>query len=184
MLDYNNVINRKLTEKRTIYVLRGFPFLKLNHLKYGWLVDLNYIDIFENDRDLSSFRRSIIPKISESLNGDDSYVLLFEQFMLLGYSITDLFNVYGYQTIILQNNLYSIYFPVAGCLTNHMKWMIDDESLASHQITSAYSEYLVLDGINFIQYTDTDNREEFKIINLFDNSIRLTQEPEIGRAHV
>lgn len=177
MLNYYDAINQRLMGEKTIFVLRGFPFLILSHLKYEWLVDLDYIDAFENDIDLSDYRRSIIPKISKSLSGDDSYVLMFEQFMLLGYSITDLFKVYGYQTVILQNNLYSIYFPVAGCLTNHMKWMIDDESLASHQITSAYSEYLVLDGINFIQYTDTDNRDEFKIINLFDNSIRLTPEP-------
>ena len=115
---YRNIItkiNECITdEKNVIYVVKGFDTFSFSNdfcIKKLYSVDL--INLYQFD-----FKEQL-PSILQKLSSKDSFVISIEEFLLNQSFLSQMYKLYNYRIVIIENDLFRNYYPVPSFLNNY-----------------------------------------------------------------
>lgn len=163
----NKMLNEKLTEKNTIYVLRGFNSifddLSLN-VKHAF--DLK---ITENLFNLENSVNKIMNLALNDLNGDEPLVCLYEEmFMVIKSNLFGLVQAKNYKLIIIDIGLFDAYYPgFVSQNNNYIVQKFDQDTIESNVLQQIYADCSIERDNLVISYNDIDTDLIFEYKRLF-----------------
>lgn len=164
-VDFKNLINSKMKdESNTIYVLKGFGDLSFDAFKNVKLYSVDFETVLNENR--IDFQL-IIPEVWNKLMTKKSFVLSYEEYCACVDTIGDFFEINLYKIVVINNNLFHNYYPLANHLNR--KSLIDQiDEEKDTIINRIFLEYIIVKNNVFIEYSGFDNYESLETEDLFE----------------
>lgn len=155
LFNYESKINSLLTDESTIYIIKGVANCRALNYCLPKLYEFDLYNVLASEE---YNEEQLIQDLLTKIALKKSYVISYEEFVLLPLAIKNILGPYNYKLCIINNNLYHNYYPIIKGVNKKMIMNCldsDVETLAD----SIWEDYIVANNRVFLAYqpieTDT-----------------------------
>lgn len=162
-IDYYGLIQDKLiSEKKTVYILKGFGDLDFEDYKLERLYRLDIKDIIKGEIDYKKLSIYVFSKLMT----ENSFVLSYEEFACCKDKLMNYFENNEYNLVIINNNIFHSYYPIPKSFDNpEVKELISKDK--DNLVNSIFDEFIIVKKQVFVEYTGFDDNANITVEDLF-----------------
>ena len=148
LFDYESKINALLVDDNTIYIIKGVANCSSLNFCLPKLYEFDLYNVLASEE---YNQEQVIQDLLTKIALKKSYVISYEEFVLLPVAIKNILGPYNYKLCIINNNLYHNYYPIIKGVNKKMIMNCldsDVETLAD----SIWEDYIVANNRVFLAY--------------------------------
>jgi len=151
-----------IKKDKHVYVIKGFGELDFKDYGIERLVDIPDSEYYNDLYDTSS-----LTQVPLKMMAQKTFIISFEDFLLIADSFIPISKIYGYTISIIENNLFHNYYPLAERFQGEfLVSSIDNDK--ENNITSIFDDYLIIDNVVFASYQAFQDYIDVKTRGLYD----------------
>lgn len=156
-------IKKIVSDKNTIYAFKGIDY-KLYQLNVE-----DFIDGEISDFNYSESKQKILKDVMVKMASCDPFVISYDKLAVIINEISQVVTIMNYKIVIIVNNIYHNYFPLSDEFDPDEVASVIDHSLNDAIVSKLFSDYILIDGQMYVEYSNFSDLINVTYENIFTN---------------